>query len=265
MLLAILGSDAFWFEPSSLRLRAHHLTMAEPKASRLRGMRIVIIADLHGGSAFVDVSKIRRVVDLANGSRPDLILLAGDYVSHGSSGGLGMPVNAIMRELRRLGAPLGVFAVSGNHDNWVDRVGIASALEGARIRVVDNKSVPIEGKHGRFYLVGIGDTASGFDDRARAFAGVGAEDSAICLTHSPDAFPGLPESCRLTVAGHTHGGQVNLPIVGRLIVPSKFGQRYAAGLIHERGKWLFVSTGIGTSILPVRFGVPPEVSELDIN
>jgi predicted MPP superfamily phosphohydrolase len=85
------------------------------------------------------------------------------------------------------------------------------------------------------------------------------------LTHNPDIFPDIPARVALTVAAHTHGGQVNLPIVGRLIVPSRFGQKYAAGHVQEAGKQLFVTTGIGTSIIPVRFRVPPEFVVLTLN
>lgn len=85
------------------------------------------------------------------------------------------------------------------------------------------------------------------------------------LVHEPDVFPELPSNVALTLAAHTHGGQVDLPMLGRLIVPSRFGQRYAAGWIEERGMRMFVTTGIGTSIMPVRFGVPPEVVILDVN
>jgi predicted MPP superfamily phosphohydrolase len=84
------------------------------------------------------------------------------------------------------------------------------------------------------------------------------------LTHNPDVFPEIPDRISLTLAGHTHGGQVNLPIIGRLVVPSQFGQRYAYGLVEENGRKLFVTSGIGTSILPVRFRVPPEVALLTL-
>jgi hypothetical protein len=84
----------------------------------------------------------------------------------------------------------------------------------------------------------------------------------IVFTHNPDIFPDVPERVALTAAGHTHGGQVRLPIFGRPIVPSDFGQRYAAGLVREDGRDLFVNTGIGTSMLPVRFRVPPAVTLL---
>jgi predicted MPP superfamily phosphohydrolase len=84
----------------------------------------------------------------------------------------------------------------------------------------------------------------------------------ILITHNPDVFPDVPARVRLTIAGHTHGGQVRLPLIGAPMVPSRYGQRYARGLIRENGRSLFVNTGTGVSILPVRFGVPPEVSIL---
>jgi predicted MPP superfamily phosphohydrolase len=84
------------------------------------------------------------------------------------------------------------------------------------------------------------------------------------LTHNPDIFPQMPSRVSLTLAGHTHGGQVNLPLLGRLVVPSKFKQRYAYGLVEENGKKLFVTEGIGTSIIPVRFRSAPEIALLTI-
>ncbi len=86
----------------------------------------------------------------------------------------------------------------------------------------------------------------------------------ILLTHNPDAFPSVPDRVSLTLAGHTHGGQVNFPIVGRLQVPSRFGERYAAGHVLENGRELFVTTGLGMSILPVRFRVPPTIDVLTL-
>jgi hypothetical protein len=99
---------------------------------------------------------------------------------------------------------------------------------------------------------------------ARALAPVPEGAPVIVLTHNPDLFVRVPPRVLLTLAGHTHGGQVNLPVLGRLIVPSRFGERYAIGHVHEDGRDLFVSPGIGTSIVPVRFRVPPEISVLTV-
>ena len=173
-----------------------------------------------------------------------------------------MTTEAIARLLKPLSAPLGVYAVLGNHDFSDDAPRMAAALRAAGIAVLDNRSRVLAS--GPLTLVGIGDTYSHNADPRKALAGV--RGGALCFTHSPDVFPQLPASCLLTVAAHTHGGQVRLPLLGRPAVPfvSIYGQRYAAGLIREGGKTLFVSTGLGTSGLTVRFGVTPEVSLLEI-
>lgn len=264
-LLVALGLDALWIEPDSLTVVEHPVVLDHPGA--LSSLRIAVIADLHGGARFIDEAKIAKVVALTNAARPDLILLTGDYVvtSHtGFKGTNHMPIETIVRLLRPLHAPLGVYAVLGNHDHWEDGPKIAAAFESVHIPVLDNTARAIPTPHGPLYLAGIGDDYTRHADPARALASVPAGQRALCFTHSPDVFPSLPETCLLTVAGHTHGGQVALPFIGRPIVPSRYGQRYAAGLVHEGDKFLFVATGIGTSIYPVRFRVPPEVSVIDL-
>ena len=115
-----------------------------------------------------------------------------------------------------------------------------------------------------FWLVGISDYNEGAHDVQKALENIPNDAPRIALTHSPDIFPELPNTLPLTIAGHTHGGQVYIPLLGRPIVPSQYGSRYALGLIKEGEKQIFVGAGIGTSILPVRFLTPPEVSFLRI-
>jgi predicted MPP superfamily phosphohydrolase len=110
------------------------------------------------------------------------------------------------------------------------------------------------------WVAGVGDLWTRDVDFGSALRAVPEGEPVVLLTHNPDVFPGVPARVALTLAGHTHGGQVALPLVGRPIVPSKYGQRYAYGLVIEEGRALFVSPGIGTSIIPVRFRVPPEIS-----
>ena len=116
----------------------------------------------------------------------------------------------------------------------------------------------------RFWLAGIGDFWEGRHDVGATLASVPLGQPVLAFTHNPDVFPEIPERVSLTVAGHTHGGQVYIPLVGRPVVPSRYGQRYAIGHIVENGRHLFVTPGLGTSIIPVRFLVPPEVSVLEL-
>lgn len=257
-----IALDAFWIEPASLHVSEYDVPLTKP--GPLAGLRVAVISDLHGGARFIDEAKIAKVVALTNAEKPDLILLTGDYVVTGVRGGVHMPIETIVGQLKALSAPLGVYAVLGNHDIWEDGPRFTRVFNAAGIHVLDNTSTTIATPRGPFDLAGIGDFFTHNSKPTAALAQIAADRAALCFTHSPDVFPELPRTCALTIAGHTHGGQVVLPLIGRPIVPSRYGQRYAAGLIREDDKALFVATGIGTSILPIRLGVPPEIAILEI-
>ncbi len=255
---ALLGVWTCWIEPASLHVVEH--TIAGPWPRELDGLRIAVLTDLHVGSPYNGVDKLRRIVAETNSARPDLILLAGDYVIKDVLGGTAVPPDEIASRLRDLAAPFGVFAVLGNHDWWYGARRVADAFHDAGIRTVDDDAIAIDGPHGRFWVVGVSDYWEGTHDVRGALAHVVDDAPIVALTHNPDVFPDVPDRVALTIAGHTHGGQVCLPIVGCPIVPSRYGQRYVAGHIVEDGRHFFVSTGLGTSIIPVRFRVPPEIS-----
>jgi predicted MPP superfamily phosphohydrolase len=259
----LLGAWAFWFEPSQLVVRDYELEISGAPLAGLSGLKIAVISDVHAGAPFINAEKIATIVDDTNAAKPDIILLLGDYVQH-VLGGTDMPFEIVATILGDLKAPLGVYAVLGNHD-WGENYGvIARTLNAAGLTVVDDRSLVIQDQTRHFYLVGFSDYYKGPHDMQKALQNVPQGQKVLCITHTPDLFPELPPSCLLTLAGHTHGGQVDLPFLGRLIVPSKYGARYAAGLVEEQGRYLFTSTGIGTSIIPVRFRVTPEISVLDI-
>ena len=251
---------AFWVVPSGLVLREYS---APSDLAALKGRRIAVISDLHAGAPYIDAEKLDRVVAMTNAARPDLILLTGDYTGDEGWFSGSMPYEEVARHLARLEAPMGVFAVLGNHEAE-SRDLAQRSLEQEGILVLENFQIVIGTTRGSLLLAGIGDRETGVDNAARALGRIPAGMKALCFTHSPDIFPELPRTCALTIAGHTHGGQVALPLVGRPIVPSRFGQRYARGLVQEGGKTLFVSSGIGTTHLPVRLGVTPEISLLKI-
>lgn len=252
---------AAWLEPSSLRVSAY--TVPQP-APMLKGLRIAVISDLHAGSPYIDTAKLDRLVAMTNAAKPDLILLTGDYVITNVVGGRYMPIDTVVAHLKGLHAPLGVYAVIGNHDRWDNADHIVSAFRAEGVSVLENAHVMLPPPRNGIALVGLGDRENGGPKVKRSLAGI--TGPALCFVHSPDVFPRLPPTCALTVAGHTHGGQVWLPFLGRPAVSSvsRFGQRYAIGVIRENNKTLFVSSGVGTSILPLRFGVPPEISLLTL-
>lgn len=273
VVLTSLAAWAFWLEPSSIIVRRVGLAVPGWRAEHA-GLKVALLTDLHVGAPHMGLAQLRRVVERTNAETPDVVLITGDFVIGGPqdeggerggvAGGTFVEPEAIAAELKHLRAPLGVHAVLGNHDWWFDGVRVARALEGAGIKVLENQAVRIERGGRAFWLVGVADLWTRRPDVAGALREVAAEDAVLLFTHNPDIFPGVPARVSLTIAGHTHGGQVNLPLVGRPVVPSRFGQRYAMGHVVEGGRHLYVGGGLGTSIIPVRFRVPPEIVVLSL-
>jgi predicted MPP superfamily phosphohydrolase len=258
-----LGGKAFWLEPASLSVREHVLELPRWPAG-LAGLRVAVLADLHVGSPHNGIDNLRRVVELTAEARPDLVLVPGDVVINNVFAGNFVPPEEIAAVLAELKPPLGVLAVLGNHDHWSDAPRVAAALRGVGIPVLEDESVRLERDGVPFRVAGVTDFWEGEHDIGAALADVPPGAPTILFTHNPDLFPEVPDRVALTVASHTHGGQVRLPLVGRPITFSRYGQRYAAGHVAEEGRHLFVSTGIGTSVFPVRFRVPPEISILEL-
>jgi len=222
------------------------------------------MSDLHVGSPHVDLFKLGKLVAATNAEKPDLVLILGDLVIRDVIGGRFVTPEPIAHELAGLRAPLGVVAVLGNHDWWYNGERVRHALESQGIRVLENQSLRVVYRGKTLWLCGLADLLTRGNQLLPTLATVDDHDPVLVLMHNPDVFPEMPERVSLSLAGHTHGGQVNLPILGRLVVPSRFRQRYAYGLIEENGKKLFVTGGVGTSILPVRFRVPPEIVILSL-
>jgi len=261
MAVVVLLVWAFWWEPGRLVVRDVPLEL--PGWTR-PPLRVALIADLHVGSPRNGIKQLRRLIDRVNELEPEMILLAGDLVIGDMFGGEFVPPEEIGAELARLEAPHGVFAVLGNHDRWLSAERVTAALNAAGVTVVENRAVRVDVGDG-IWVAGASDVWTGHPDLQRALSDVGDADPVLLLTHNPDLFPDVPPRVALTVAGHTHGGQVILPFVGRAITPSRFGERYAVGHIVEDGRHLFVTTGVGTSRLGVRFRVPPEVVLLELS
>jgi predicted MPP superfamily phosphohydrolase len=166
--------------------------------------------------------------------------------------------------LKDLHAPLGVYSVLGNHDWWYGGMRVRSGLEKNGIKVLENESAQIDARGTSFRLVGFADLWTRPQRINDALAGVPEGQPVIGLTHNPDIFPNVPPRVQLLLAGHTHGGQVRFPIIGPVVESSKYGDRWVRGHVIEDNHHLFVTTGIGTSIIPVRFGVTPEIVLLTV-
>lgn len=242
------------------RLVVHRETLEVPRWSAEHdALRVALLSDLHVGSPHWGSARIRELVARTNGEKPDLVLLAGDYVIDNVPLGTKVEPETIAAVLGELRAPLGVVAVLGNHDWWNDGERIGRALRARGIVVLENEVHTVTHAGKPLSVVGLADAMTRTPRAKQTLDAVPTGASAIVLVHEPDTFPEVDERPAITLAGHTHGGQVALPLLGRLVVPSAFGQRYAAGHVVEGGRHLFVTTGVGTSILPVRFGVPPEI------
>ncbi|TCR70163.1 metallophosphoesterase [Bosea sp. BK604] len=270
------GSYAYAWEPTHQQLTRYRLTpRGWPQGRRLR---LAVISDLHAGGPHVPLARVSQIVAATNKLEPDLILLLGDFVASRDRIASDPPIPTLAAELGKLTAPSGVYAVLGNHDWWHDaptqknRSGptqVGLALEAAGIEVLENRALRLDTVAGPLWIAGLGDQIAflkrvrglpgGVADLAGTMAQI-ADDGApvIMMAHEPDAFAHMPERVALTFSGHTHGGQVRL-FGWSPIVPSRYGNRYAYGHVHENGRDLIVSAGIGTSKLPVRLGIPPEI------
>ena len=256
-----LGIYAFFVEPDRLVVRRDRLALLGWPAP----LKIAVISDLHVGSPFIDVAKVERLVALSNAEAPDLVLLCGDYVARGIVGGHRVPVAEFAPTLGGLRARYGVWAVLGNHDWWVDGPGTRSAFEAAGIHVLDDQIARLVVEGHSIWLLGVADSWTRYPRPDLAIQRIPDHETILAFAHNPDVFAeNMPDRVILTFAGHTHGGQVNLPLIGRPIVPSAWGQRYAFGHVWENGHHLYVTSGVGTSNLPVRFRVPPEIALVDV-
>ncbi|HEY0544925.1 MAG TPA: metallophosphoesterase [Pyrinomonadaceae bacterium] len=265
LIATLLVLWAFVIEPNRVVVNTVEIKIPAWPAA-FAHLKIVAISDLHAGRPYINEAKLEKVVEMANATEPDLIVLLGDFIARDKDENLLMTPEIIASKLKGLHARYGVYAVLGNHDWNFNGERVTRALEAAGIRVLENDVAPIQHDGQTVWLLGVPDfwMRQPIDIRP-ALAKINAPGPVIALTHNPDVFPTLPPNVSLTLAGHTHGGQVNIPFYGRPIVPSQYGERYAAGYIQENNRQLFVTTGIGTTGLAVRFRVPPEIAVLTIN
>ena len=240
------------------------------------GLKVGQITDIHAGP-LVPSELIREGVDLIMEKRPDLIVLTGDFVSGAtkilwtSYGGFKQRhYNYCMEELARLKAPLGVFAVLGNHDFWSGPqvvAKVARGLESIGVRVLRNEAILVERKGQHLYIVGVDDYWESSYSLTKALKGIPENACRILLSHNPDVnedIENLSERIDFIISGHTHGGQVVLPFMGALYIPSPYGQKYRAGLVRDGERQTYISRGLGLFFVPVRINCPADVTVLTL-
>ncbi|MGN0005622.1 MAG: metallophosphoesterase [Candidatus Gastranaerophilaceae bacterium] len=252
VLIAILW--CFIIEPNILVVKKYKIQDKD-----LRGVKVVLAGDFHVKP--YQAKRLKYTVDKINAQNPDVVFLIGDYVNMHSDL-MSYPISKTAKALSDIRAKHGVYTVLGNHDYFKDGKTIKRELNKNGITVLENrnKKVRIDGK--LIYVAGIEDITTAFPNVKKALHNAG--EPLILLSHQPDIFPEIPkDGVNLTLAGHTHGGQVVIPFIGPIIVPSKYGKKYASGYFEEDGKKMIVTKGIGTSILPVRFNCVPEIDVIE--
>lgn len=276
-----MSGYAFAIEPG-FRLRVQKYAFTPPRWTPGLKLRVACLADPHLGEPHMPLSRLQRIVDTTNALEPDLILLLGDYAAGNRFVTKLIDVADTAKVCAGLSAPLGRYAIMGNHDWWDDLTAQRNrqgpiigqrTFEDAGISVLENKAIRLDNQGQPFWLSGTSSIVAlktkrpgRFDskaDLAGTLAQITDDAPVIHMAHEPDLFTEIPGRVSLTLSGHTHGGQVRL-FGWSPIVPSSFGNRFAYGHVVEDGRHLVVSGGIGTSIMPVRFGVPPEIVLLDL-
>jgi len=242
----VVPAYAFWIEPYWIEVTHHTVT-----ANIGRPIKIAHLTDIHTSGLG---RRERKMLDLIEEERPDLIVITGDSISITSD------YPGFREVLMRLHAPLGVWVVRGNHEDWWPVKDESTFYESAGARLLVNSNAQVRDG---IWLIGIDDMYAGSPDLERALARVPESAYKLALFHSPVYFDKMAGRSDLVLAGHSHGGQVRLPIFGALWTPP-FAGEYFSGWFEKQGSKMYVSRGVGTSIFDVRFWCRPEVAIITI-
>jgi hypothetical protein len=224
-------------------------------------VRLLLISDVHVAGPDMPPARLRRIVEGMNRLEPDIVLIAGDLVSDKRTATRYYSLEEAVAPLAALRPRIATVAVLGNHDHWRDAAAARRALARAGIRLLSNEAV----QTGPVAIGGLDDDFTGRADVPATLAALRKLGGPkLILSHSPDPFPAIGPEVFLMLAGHTHCGQIAPPLIGPVSTMSKHGRRYACGVVRERGRTLVVSSGLGTSVLPLRLGAVPDMWLVEI-
>lgn len=261
VLLAMAGAVyGFFIEPGRFKIETVRLRL--PRLSRrFSGIRVVQISDIHMGG-WMNRERLRRVADLVLAENPDVLLITGDFlIGHEYVDISHQVVNDLIAELIPLASSVPTLAVLGNHDYWTNPEAVRHVLKAAGIRDLTNHVFTLQRENENLHFCGVDDIWEGDVRLDVVIAQLSDDSAAILLAHEPDFADTSAATGRfdLQVSGHSHGGQVVLPLLGPPVLPY-LGRKYPGGLYHVGTMFQYTSRGVGTAQLPVRFNCPPEIT-----
>ncbi len=242
-------------EASSLSLERVEISL-ERLPKKLDGLKIIHLSDIHH-SPFTNLEHIERAVKVANRLRPDMFVLTGDYVSHEKK-----YIAPVAEVLGKLKAEFGTYACLGNHDHWTAPDVIARRLRDEGITVLINEGFRFEARGASFWICGVDDHMVGKTDLTAALRGSFPDEMKLLLAHNPIIFrTAARRRVDLTLSGHTHGGQVKMRDPEKRLMPRR---KLTSGLHERNNSQIYITRGIGTVVLPIRYQCPPEISLLEL-
>ncbi len=242
-------------EANSLKIENISITLKRlPKS--LDGFRFVHLSDIHH-SPFTEIEHIQRAVETANALEPELVLLTGDYVSHEQE-----YIRPMAETLGQLTSKFGTFACLGNHDHWTNAELVTSSLRDAKINVLINEGVRFTAHDASFWLAGVDDYMLGKTDLRSALRGSFPDEMKMLLAHNPVIIRRASRAgIDLMLSGHTHGGQIKIREDDKRLFPKR---KFKNGLYRRKETQIYITRGIGTVVLPVRYQCPPEISVIEL-
>jgi predicted MPP superfamily phosphohydrolase len=258
----VVSGDGVLIEPNRPKVVAIEIPLARLPES-WDGFRVVQLSDLHYDDYF-SVVPIRKSIDLVNGLQPDLVVVTGDFVTasflthHTLNMRAARTIEPCARLVAQMKARFGILASLGNHDASTDPNHISAVLESHGIPVLRNRSIPLERDGARLWFSGLDDALAGRPNLAQSLKGIPAAEPVVLLAHEPD-FADYVSNVDLQLSGHSHGGQIRIPLLGPPYLP-EMGKKYPRGLRRIGPLTLYTNVGIGTIMIPARFDCPPEVT-----
>lgn len=252
---------SFFIEPKLIMVRNVSIDIPHWNKEH-KNLKIVLLTDFHIGFGHMSRKNLAKIIERTNSYNPDIVLLLGDYVNLSAQNQKYLP---FLVDFKKLRSKYGVFAIMGNHESWEVRNKIRYFIKQAGIKLLENRAEKITIDEKSFWIAGIDDLTTGYPDLEKTMSQIrDAQSPVLFLSHNPDIFEQVSSRVSLTLTGHTHGGQIYVPFLVRLMTPSRFGRRFLKGHVVQNNRHIFISSGLGTTIIPARFLVPPEIVILEL-